>query len=119
MIVCPGGDKGAQALRDCEHVRSLLSRQLAENRFVRAICAAPAVVLAETGLVSDKHMTCYPAEKFTHKVGALHTSERTVVDGNVITSQGPGTALDFSLKLVEALCGAEVAEKVRREMVAP
>jgi 4-methyl-5(b-hydroxyethyl)-thiazole monophosphate biosynthesis len=117
MIVCPGGDVGAQALRDCEHVRGLLSRQIADGGLVGAICAAPALVLCENKLVDDKRITCYPAQKYIHKVGVQHASERIVVDGNVITSQGPGTALDFSLKLVEILFGAEVSERIKKEMV--
>lgn len=120
MIVCSGGMPGAQHLQENESVQELLTMQMLEGRLIGAICAAPAVVLAagNYGNCKDKRrMTCYPAEKFTSMI-PNYSNDAVVVDGNVITSQGPGTAMEFSLKLVELLFGEDKAEQVRKEMVA-
>ena len=71
-----------------------------------AICAAPALALAPTGILNGKKATCYPAmsDKLKNKEAA---GQRVVVDGNCITSQGAGTAMEFSLKLVEVLYGCD------------
>jgi 4-methyl-5(b-hydroxyethyl)-thiazole monophosphate biosynthesis len=116
MIVCPGGMPGAEYLRDCTHLTSLLQSQLEEGKYIAAICAAPAVVLAHHGLLQGRQATCYPADKFTAQL-SNYKSDPVVVDGQLITSQGPGTSLAFSLKLVELLFGKEKAEAVSKEMV--
>lgn len=119
MIVCPGGAKGAEHLRDCRVLHGLLVKQHAEQKYLAAICAAPATVLVEGGIVNDRKLTCYPAERFTKQVGQLLTmDEPVVVDGHVITSQGPGTAMIFALKLVEVLFGQQKSNEVRDQMVA-
>ena len=118
MVVCPGGMPGAQTLRECSILTEILSKQHSEGRFIAAICAAPAVVLHNAGIAVDRKMTCYPSDKFILELKSSYTKERVVVDGNVITSQGPGTALEFSLKLVEVLFGMKAAEKVAQQMIA-
>ena len=118
MIVCPGGDAGAQRLRDCSTLRAMLEKQNEKKKFIGAICAAPAVVLCHNGLISDRKLTCYPSEKFTAILGSHYCPERTVVDGHVITSQGPGTAMEFALQLVEQLTNTATAERVKNELVA-
>lgn len=117
MVVCPGGMPGAQYLRDCIHVKEILNTQNGAGRYIAAICAAPAVVLAGGGFAKATHMTCYPAPQFIHQLGEKYVNERVVVDGNVITSQGPGTALEFSLTLVKVLFGEDKAAKVKQEMI--
>jgi 4-methyl-5(b-hydroxyethyl)-thiazole monophosphate biosynthesis len=117
MIVCPGGMPGSQYLSDSEPLIQLLKKQVATGKHLAAICAAPAVVLAHHGLLDGRIATCYPVPKFSQKI-ERYVVQRVVEDENIITSQGPGTALQFSLKLVEALFGAEKAEQLRDEMVA-
>eukprot|EP01039_Chlorochromonas_danica_P001518 gene1518-1654_t len=117
LIACPGGLPGAQHLSDNELLVSLLKRQAETGKHYAAICAAPALVLARHGLLDGKTGTCYPASKFTAMIDR-YVSQKVVEDGNVITSQGPATALAFSLKLVEALYGAEKAEQIRNDMLA-
>lgn len=107
---------GAVNLRDSTALKTLLLRQSAANKYVAAICASPAVILAHHGLVGDRRATCYPAPKFTAAISNYSTNP-VEVDGTLITSQGPGTSLQFSLQLVELLFGAEKAAQLRQEMI--
>lgn len=108
-IVLPGGLGGSEALAADPRIESLLREALDAGRLVGAICAAPAVVLAPLGVLGDRRATCYPAlaEKLP-----VWVDEPVVLDGNLVTSQGPGTALAFSLALVEVLCGPDTAREV-------
>lgn len=116
LIVCPGGMPGAEHLRDSSTLRELLVLQSAEGKLVGAICAAPAVVLATHGLINGRSATCYPAPKFKDVLSNYKT-DAVVVDGTLITSQGPGTSLLFALKLVEVLFGEDMASKLSKEML--
>jgi 4-methyl-5(b-hydroxyethyl)-thiazole monophosphate biosynthesis len=115
LIVLPGGMPGSEHLRDSEVLRELLYRQENGGRLFGAICAAPAVILNTHGLLNRRKATCHPA--FRDQLGAeTAAQERVVVDGNCVTSQGPGTALEFALKLVELLFGKEKAREVAAPM---
>lgn len=117
MIVCPGGLPGAEHLSASEPLIRLLQRQADEGKSYAAICAAPALVLAKHGLLNGKTATCYPTSKFTSSIDR-YVSQRVVDDGNVITSQGPATAMPFSLKLVEELFGSEKAQQIKGDLLA-
>ena len=115
MIVLPGGMPGAEHLRDSEELIAILKEQKAAGRFYAAICAAPAVVLEEHGLLEGA-ATCYPS--LQEKLKSVRAEGKAVVvSGKCITSQGPGTAIAFSLKLVELLFGAEKARNVADAML--
>jgi len=117
LIVLPGGMPGAENLRDSKELEALLKGQRDQGRMYGAICASPAVVLHTHGLLSRKRATCYPT--FAGKMPeAAVTTGRVVVDGQVITSQGPGTALEFSLKLASLLFGEDKAKEVATAMLA-
>lgn len=116
MVICPGGMPGAQHLSDCLTLTDILHKQMQRHGYIGAICAAPAVVLARHHFLTGKHATCYPVEKFTSKLDHF-LNQKVVIDGNVITSQGPGTSLDFALTLVELLCGGEKAAALKKEMI--
>lgn len=116
LIVLPGGIPGAQNLCDSSLLGVLLKRQHDEGRLYAAICASPAVVLEHHGLLAGKNATCYPSFSDQLK-SATVTSSRVVVDGQCITSQGPGSALEFALTLVEALFSQEKAEEIAQAMV--
>eukprot|EP01041_Mallomonas_annulata_P004168 gene4168-8286_t len=116
LIACPGGMPGAERLRDSETLRQLLTLQAAESRLVAAICASPAIVFSTMPLLDGKHATCYPAPKFKETI-PKYSTEAVVVDGNVITSQGPATSLAFSLKLVELLFGKDKGDEVGKAML--
>lgn len=115
-IVLPGGLPGAEHLRDCKPLIEMLRAQKQRGGWCAAICASPAVVLAHHKLL-DKRATCYPsmADRLPDKT-AVH--QRVVVDGRCITSQGPGTALEFALELVRRLVGDDRAKQVAEAMLA-
>ena len=116
LIALPGGMPGSENLRNSIALSSLLIAQRDNDRWYAAICAAPAVVLAPLGLLENRHATCFPG--FINQLGgALHSEDRVVVDGRCITSQGPGSALEFAVKLVAVLFGNEKAAEVAAGMV--
>lgn len=116
LIALPGGMPGAANLRASRELTQLLVQQQAGNRWVAAICAAPAVVLAPLGLLKMKQATCHP--NFTGQMGTATVSgDRVVVDGRCVTSQGPGSALEFALKLVAILFGDDKAAEVGAPMI--
>jgi 4-methyl-5(b-hydroxyethyl)-thiazole monophosphate biosynthesis len=118
MIVLPGGVPGAQNLRDSADLTELLKKQVGADGFFGAICASPAVVLQAHGLLENRRATSHPG--FTDQLEPnAFIESRVVVDGNCITSRGPGTALEFALKLVELLYGKEKAREVGEPMVLP
>jgi len=111
-IALPGGMPGAERLRDSAELTQMLKAQAEKKKLVAAVCASPAVVLNHHGLIpSDGEVTCFPAAKFKEALPNWSES-RAIVNGNVITSQGPGTSLEFALKIVEQLCGADKAKEV-------
>ena len=118
LIALPGGMPGADNLYGSKTIRDLLNNQWNENRWIAAICAAPAVVLAPMGFLKNRHATCHPslAEQLE---GAILSSDRVVVDGRIITSQGPGSALEFAVKLTAILFGETKAAEVASPMVLP
>ena len=117
MIVLPGGLPGAHHLDADERIHRLLQRHHAEDRFAAAICAAPKI-LAKAGLLTGRAATSYPGvvtmEDFP-EVDVLNVP--VVVDGKVITSRGPGTAMDFALQLIESLAGKAKRDEVETALV--
>ncbi len=110
-VILPGGMPGAANLAASPAVIELIRRLHAAGRLVAAICAAPAVVLEPAGVLAGKRATCFPGfeERFAT---ARFSAGRVVVDGNVITSRGPGTAAEFSEKLIETIAGRAKALEV-------
>ncbi len=116
LIVLPGGALGSQNLGECSELITMLQQQQQAGRFYAAICAAPAEVLQRHGLLTGLRATCYPHPDLTKQIEHFD-SARVVVDQNCITSQGPGTALEFALKLVELLFNKNKAEQIAQEML--
>jgi 4-methyl-5(b-hydroxyethyl)-thiazole monophosphate biosynthesis len=114
-IVLPGGTKGAERFHEYSPLGQALSHFMKNNELIGAICASPALVLAPLGLLDNKEATCYPA--FKHKL-KNYSQKPVVIDGTIITSQGPGTALLFALTLAEILAGKEAARDVKEAMLA-
>ena len=117
LIAVPGGIEGADHLAASEILDKLLRSQAQQGKFYAAICAAPAVVLGSKGLLADKTATSHPRFYQSLIAKEVDTESRVVVDGNCITSQGPGTAIDFALELVEQLCGIVKREEVASPLV--
>ncbi|BAW79384.1 DJ-1 family protein [Candidatus Nitrosoglobus terrae] len=119
MVVLPGGLLGANNLNSDPRIHDLLKRTAERGNITAAICAAP-TILANAGLLEGKHATGYPG--FLDKLNLPTTTlrdEAVVVDGRVVTSKGPGTAMDFALTLIEILMGKEVRNKVENELQRP
>jgi 4-methyl-5(b-hydroxyethyl)-thiazole monophosphate biosynthesis len=122
LVCLPGGMPGAKHLSDCSSLISLLRTHHSEGKLIGAICASPAMTLAKHGFLAGDHgrhrpATCYPSDKFVDMLGSSYTSSHdVVVDGNIITSKGPGTAMEFSLVLTEALFGKSKADSLRDEL---
>jgi 4-methyl-5(b-hydroxyethyl)-thiazole monophosphate biosynthesis len=117
MIVLPGGLPGADHLNDDPRIHSLLQRVAAQGGYTAAICAAPKV-LASTGLLQGKQATGYPGALEAMNLSNVTLLEQAVVcDGRVITSRGPGTALDFALTLIEHLLGKQAREQVEAPLM--
>jgi 4-methyl-5(b-hydroxyethyl)-thiazole monophosphate biosynthesis len=114
MIVLPGGGGGADRLEADPRIADLLRRMAASGKFTAAICAAPKV-LAAAGVLDDRVATSYPGYLDERPASGMRYSNDAVVqDGKVITSRGPGTAMDFALKLVDVLVGAEKRREVEQ-----
>lgn len=112
MVVLPGGLPGADHLRDDPRVIDLVKKMAADDRYTAAICAAPRV-LAHAGLLDGKRATSYPGALDIDAVPDIDYQEVPVVtDGKVITSRGPGTAMDFALTLIETLAGRHKRDEV-------
>lgn len=109
MLVLPGGMPGTKNLDAHAGLEQLLIKFQSEGKKIAAICAAPSVLGAK-GILEGKAATCYPGFEGVLK-GAIIKSEDVVVDGNLITSKGMGTAIDFSLELISLLVDEETASK--------
>lgn len=117
MIVLPGGGGGAQRLEADQRIIHLLQRMAEAERDIAAICAAPKV-LANAGLLEGRWATSYPGA-LDGVSGPLLSDEPVVQDGCIITSRGPGTAIDFALTLIERLCGKDKRDAVETALQRP
>ena len=112
MIILPGGQPGTDNLNNNKRVHAVLKRLTQANKAVAAICAAP-VVLAEAGLLDGKEATCYPGAIDASQWPSISLKEEAVViDGKVLTSKGPGTAIAFSLAIIEYLVDKPTRDNV-------
>ncbi len=117
-LICPGGMPGASNLAAFEPLMEQLKKHAAKGGNVAAICAAPAVVLAAAGLLKNRKATAYPGfEEMLEQGGAVFTEGRAVVDGNIITANGPGSTFAFANAIITATCGTEAAVQVMQGML--
>ena len=116
MVVLPGGQPGTNNLLKDKRVPALLVKMNQDNKRIAAICAAP-VVLKSAGLLENKTITSHPSVRDELK-NDLYSEKRVVVDGNIITSRSPGTAMEFALKLVEILFDTARMETVNKGVMA-
>lgn len=115
MIVLPGGQPGTNHLKADARVLQLLKKMHAQEKYVTAICAAPSV-LAIAGLLDGKRATSFPTALNNFPNVNLQMAA-VVEDGKLITSRGPGTAMDFALTLLERLVGAAKRVEVEAGLV--
>lgn len=118
MVVLPGGMPGSKHLTDDARVIALLKHMAATGKFVAAICAAP-MALHAAGLLEGKRATSFPG--VLDRLPGSHTylTEAVVVDGHIVTSRGPGTAMDFALTLIELLTGNAKRNEVEAQLQRP
>ena len=117
MIVLPGGMPGMTHLKNDPRIIALLQKMARAGKYTCAICAAPAV-LAEAGLLAGKSATSYPGF-LDNLPGVASKNDPVVRDGKVITSRGPGTAMDFALELIEVLAGKAQRDEVEAGLQRP
>ncbi|WP_323846388.1 DJ-1 family glyoxalase III [Microbulbifer magnicolonia] len=117
LIALPGGMPGAEHLHNCRALVTMVTDQMEAGRWLGAICAAPAVVLGRRGLLAGYRATCHRGFREELREQAREISgAAVVVDRKLITSQAPGTALEFALQLVKCLFGEERARSVAEPM---
>ncbi|WP_234022795.1 DJ-1 family glyoxalase III [Sorangium cellulosum] len=118
VVVLPGGKGGADRLAAAPAVGERLRAQAQAGRAVAAICAAP-IALAAHGLFQGRKMACHPSVNDVVSAHGELVARPVVEDGQLVTSQGPGTAMAFALALVARLRGDDVVAKVRAPMMLP
>jgi len=115
LLLLPGGMPGASNLFEHDGVCQAVTAQNAIGRRVAAICAAPAVVLGQLGILNGHQATCYPG--FEQMLdGADYTADLVTVSGNIITAEGPAAAFPFAYELLAQLVSQEVAGQVAEGM---
>ena len=117
MVVLPGGLPGADHLDNDPRIHALLRNMADSGHYTAAICAAPKV-LAHAGLLEGRQVTSFPGV-LDAVSGIDYSSEAVVEDGNLITSRGPGTAMDFALTLIERLVGKTKRDEVESALQRP
>ncbi len=116
MVVLPGGMPGTLNLKASPVVNAFIDKAVADGAFVAAICAAPSI-LGEKGLLKGKMAVCYPG--FEEKLlGATVFQAGVICDGNIITANAAGAAVDFAAQLIAALKGEDEADKVLEAVIA-
>jgi 4-methyl-5(b-hydroxyethyl)-thiazole monophosphate biosynthesis len=116
MIVLPGGWGGTDAFVASEKLQTMLKNMHSKNRLIGAMCAAPFAL--HTAGILPANYTCYPSVE--EKIGApgYISDQKVVVDGNIITSRGPGTAMCFALAIVKRLSGVEKYNTIKSGLLA-
>ncbi|MCM1287178.1 MAG: DJ-1/PfpI family protein [Clostridium sp.] len=115
MLVLPGGMPGTTNLAGHKGLADMIHRFNEAGKYIAAICAAP-TVYGKMGLLEGKNATCYPGME-NDLIGANKLTDKVVIDGNIITSRGLGTAIDFGLALVALLKGIGTAEELASKIV--
>ena len=110
-LIVPGGAAGAKNIAADERAMKLVRGALRDGKLVAAICAAPGLVLGANDLLGAHRFTCYPGFE-SHATSGSFVEDRVVVDGNLITSRGPGTAAEFAEAIVNRLVGSDAASEL-------
>jgi 4-methyl-5(b-hydroxyethyl)-thiazole monophosphate biosynthesis len=117
-VLLPGGMPGASNIADSKEAGALIKEMAAAGKWVNAICASPAVVLAPLGLLAGRRFTCYPGmEKQVTDKTARWSADKVVVDGNIITSRGAGTAASWAVEIIGALLSPGEGKKIAQAVL--
>ena len=112
LLMLPGGMGGVETLSGDLRAQALIQHCYDEGRWLAAICAAP-TILANLGMLDRRRAVCYPGMEDLMGSAVVQKGSQVVVDGHIVTGEGPGSAFPFGLKLVEVLKGPEAAGQVR------
>ncbi|MDR2080077.1 MAG: DJ-1/PfpI family protein [Treponema sp.] len=115
-VVIPGGGKGSENLAASAEAGSFIKAMAGAGKLICAICAAPAVVLSPLGLLKGRNFTCFPGMEKT-VTGAFWTEMRVVIDGQLITSRGAGTAGEFAVAIIGKLISKAEGEKIAKAVL--
>lgn len=115
MIILPGGEPGTTNLENSKKVAELLKNQVVENKGIAAICAAPRI-LDQLSLLDGKHATSFPGTK-PKMTRCDYVEKDVVVDGKIITSRGPGTAMAFAYEIVDHFNGPKTSDSLKETML--
>ncbi|MDD5615431.1 MAG: DJ-1/PfpI family protein [Candidatus Methanoperedens sp.] len=115
VIILPGGSPGYVNLGNDRRVLELVNGYYADKKMVAAICAAPSV-LAKAGILAGKKATIFKGMENELK-NAVYVDKPVVEDGNILTSQGPGTAMEFAIELLKRLAGEKKAREVQEKLL--
>ncbi len=115
-VLLPGGGIGVKNLKASAEVEKVVCDFNDQDKWIFAICAAP-LVLSKAGILVDRTATCFPGCE-VELVCSKFVEDRVVVDGNIVTSRGAGTAEEFAFECIAQLGGRELAEKIRKQVVA-
>lgn len=115
MIVLPGGIPGTKHLMENEKLLTKIKEFDKQGKYLAAVCAAP-MVFGAANILNGRNATIYPGME-TYLKGAKASTNKVVTDGNIITSRGPGTSMEFALKIVEILMGQSVSDKLREDLI--
>ncbi len=116
MVVLPGGLKGRDNLMSCREAVTVCKKFNELGKYVAAICASPSV-LGENGILQGKKAVCYPGFEAQCRGAQMMGEQKVVTDGNIITSRGPATAMDFALELVRLLSDEKTADDTAKGML--
>ena len=116
LVVLPGGQPGTNNLQNNETVKTIIQNMHRSHKTIAAICAAP-TILQSAGILKNTAATSHPSVR-NQLNDVSYSEERVVVDGNIVTSRSPGTALEFALKLVEILFGKDRMNTVNQGVMA-
>lgn len=115
VLALPGGAEGTKRLMAEPTVLDAIRKFVQQGKLVAAICAAP-LILQSADVLSGRKATCHPS--LWHELSSASLNkDRVVVDGNIITSQGPGTAIEFALEIIRVLEGQKSFEAVAVPLV--
>lgn len=115
-LILPGGMPGAENLHNCKPLQELLKAQNAKKGKIAAICASPAVVLGQLGLIEGKRATCYPGFEKLCK-GAKMEDVRCVTEDNIVTANGPSSVTNMCYAIITISKGRQKADEVMTGML--
>jgi protein deglycase len=115
MLILPGGQPGTDNMKSNPTLIQWIQRRQQSGQWIAAICAAPSVLYA-AGITDQVKLTSYPSEAHLFRE-EQYQEDPVVVDGNIITSRGVGTAIDFSLTLVGLLVNEPAAKELSKHIL--